>query len=51
MTGVGGRSELIIKGSNDLETWKEYEFYYKPNNVEKTPSFVIPHTPRFDWQL
>ena len=34
MTGVGGRPEVIIEGSNSLDKgWKEYHFLYKPGNV------------------
>ncbi|KAL9955341.1 hypothetical protein ACROYT_G036649 [Oculina patagonica] len=52
MTGVGGRPELIIKGSNSLEgPWEEYNFLYKPGNVYQPPPFVAPHQPRLDWQM
>ncbi|XP_063217415.1 lipase maturation factor 2-like [Bacillus rossius redtenbacheri] len=52
MTGVGGRPEVIIEGSNHLEgPWKEYNFLYKPGNVNSTPPFVAPHQPRLDWQM
>nr|CAD7203947.1 unnamed protein product [Timema douglasi] len=41
MTGVGGRPEVIIVGSNNMEgPWKEYNFLYKPGNVNNTPPFV-----------
>ena len=41
MTGVGGRPEVIIEGSNSVESgWKEYEFYYKPGNISRVPSIV-----------
>ena len=44
MTGVGGRPELIIEGSNDLEAnWKEYEFLYKPGDVTKPLPFLGKH--------
>ena len=34
MTGVGGRPEVIVEGSNDMDKgWKEYEFLYKPGNM------------------
>ena len=34
MTGVGGRPEVIIEGSNNMNSgWKEYEFLYKPGNT------------------
>jgi len=52
MTGVGGRPELVIIGSNSLEgPWKEYNFLYKPGNVYQPPPFVAPHQPRLDWQM
>ena len=51
MTGVDGRPEVIIFGSNDNIEWKEYEFYHKPGNVQLAPTFVMPHQPRLDWQL
>lgn len=38
MTGVGGRPELVIEGSNSLSAgWKEYHFLYKPGDVSKRP--------------
>ena len=41
MTGVGGRPEVIIEGSNSLDhNWKEYEFFYKPGDVSKPPPFI-----------
>ena len=41
MTGVGGRPEIIVEGSNDMSTgWKEYDFLYKPGNVTMRPAFV-----------
>jgi len=30
MTGVGGRPELIIKGSKNGKDWLPYELYWKP---------------------
>lgn len=52
MTGAGGRPEVIIQGSNSLEgPWKEYEFLYKPGNVNNSLPFVAPHQPRLDWQM
>ncbi|XP_048727876.2 lipase maturation factor 2-like isoform X1 [Ostrea edulis] len=52
MTGVGGRPEVIIEGSNSPDGgWKEYQFYYKPGNVSKVPPIVAPHQPRLDWQM
>ncbi|XP_063985646.1 lipase maturation factor 2-like [Diachasmimorpha longicaudata] len=52
MTGVNGRPEIVIEGSNNIEgPWKEYEFLYKPGNVNNSLPFVAPHTPRLDWQM
>ncbi|XP_068673133.1 lipase maturation factor 2-like [Montipora foliosa] len=52
MTGVGGRPEVVIEGSNDLDgPWKEYHFHYKPGNLSGPPPVVAPHQPRLDWQI
>eukprot|EP00794_Sanderia_malayensis_P009003 gene9003-9965_t len=52
MTGVGGRPEIIIEGSNNINgPWKEYDFRYKPGKLAALPSFLIPHQPRLDWQM
>ncbi|CAH3106819.1 unnamed protein product [Pocillopora meandrina] len=52
MTGVGGRPEVIIEGSNHPEgPWLEYHFHYKPGNVSESPPLVAPHQPRLDWQI
>lgn len=41
MTGVGGRPEVIIEGSNNMDYgWQEYEFLYKPGNKSKVPPIV-----------
>ncbi|KYM86213.1 Lipase maturation factor 2 [Atta colombica] len=52
MTGVDGRPEIVIEGSDSIEgPWKEYEFLYKPGNVNNSLPFVAPHQPRLDWQM
>ena len=41
MTGADGRPEVIIEGSNNIEgPWKEYNFLYKPGNVNNSLPFV-----------
>lgn len=45
------RSEIIVEGSRDGETWLEYEFKYKPGDVKRAPPWVAPHQPRLDWQM
>eukprot|EP00057_Strongylocentrotus_purpuratus_P032809 XP_788922.3 PREDICTED: LOW QUALITY PROTEIN: lipase maturation factor 2 [Strongylocentrotus purpuratus] len=52
MTGVGGRPEVIVEGSNNADAgWQAYEFLYKPGNVSEAPVWVAPHQPRLDWQM
>lgn len=45
------RREIIVEGSDDGETWKAYEFKYKPGEPSKPSSWNIPHQPRVDWQM
>jgi len=45
------RPEIIIEGSDDLKTWRAYEFKYKPGALDRRPRFVQPHQPRLDWQM
>lgn len=38
---ISGRPEIIIEGSNTIDrSWKEYEFLYKPGNVNNVLPFV-----------
>lgn len=45
------RNEIVIEGSDDGVTWKEYEFPYKPGDLSRRPMYVAPHQPRLDWQM
>jgi lipase maturation factor 1 len=45
------RSELIIEGSSDSDTWLPYEFKYKPGDLKRAPMQVAPYQPRLDWQM
>jgi predicted DCC family thiol-disulfide oxidoreductase YuxK len=45
------RPEIFIKGSNDGQEWKTYEFKWKPGELNNAPAFVAPHQPRLDWQM
>lgn len=45
------RYEIIIEGSEDGETWKAYEFKWKPGDLKIPPRQVAPHQPRLDWQM
>ena len=52
MTGVGGRPEVILEGSDSVHgPWHEYNFLYKPGNTSVAPKFMLPHQPRLDWQM
>jgi hypothetical protein len=45
------RPEIVVEGSDDGETWRAYEFRYKPGDPHRRPGFVAPHQPRLDWQM
>ena len=45
------RTEILIQGSMDGMTWKNYQFKYKPGALNRMPPFVAPYMPRLDWQM
>jgi hypothetical protein len=45
------RPEIVLEGSNDGQTWLEYEFKHKPTKLTHRPTVVAPFQPRLDWQL
>lgn len=45
------RNEIILEGSEDGETWKPYEFFWKPGPLDQPPLQVAPLQPRLDWQM
>ncbi|MBC7945022.1 MAG: lipase maturation factor family protein [Burkholderiales bacterium] len=45
------RQEIVVEGSLDGQTWREYTFKYKPDDVAGAPGFNVPHQPRLDWQM
>ena len=46
------RYEIIIQASLDAQTWRDYEFLYKPDsNIDKMLSFVSPHVSRIELLL
>ncbi len=45
------RFELQIEGSRDGQNWQEYQFRWKPGDVNAAPRFLAPHQARVDWQL
>ena len=45
------RPEIVIEGSADGTTWREYPFRWKAGDLSLSPRFVQPHMPRLDWQM
>ncbi len=45
------RPEILVAGSDDGRSWREYEFKWKPGDPKSAPRFVAPHQPRLDWQM
>jgi len=45
------RREIVIEGSDDGVTWREYGFKWKPGALDRRPAFLAPHMPRLDWQM
>ena len=45
------RPEIVLEGSEDQVTWKEYSFRYKPGNLHRGLPLVAPYQPRHDWQM
>jgi hypothetical protein len=45
------RPEIIIEGSTDGSTWREYDVRWKPDRLSGKPRFVAPHQPRAAWQF
>lgn len=45
------RPEIIVEGSMDGNTWKEYSFRFKSGALFRAPSVVAPCQPRLDWQM
>jgi hypothetical protein len=45
------RRGILLEGSADGQTWREYLLRWRPGPVDEAPRFVAPHQPRLDWQL
>jgi lipase maturation factor 1 len=45
------RPEIIVEGSEDGQSWKSYEFKYKPGELNRPLRWVVPYQPRLDWQM
>ncbi|XP_050435661.1 lipase maturation factor 2-like [Adelges cooleyi] len=52
LINFNSRNEIILEGANDIKgPWYEYEFLYKPGNVNATPPIVAPYKAMLDEQL
>jgi lipase maturation factor 1 len=46
------RIEIVVEGSDDGQTWQDYEFKYKqPGALARRLPWVAPYQPRLDWQM
>lgn len=45
------RYEIIVEGSEDGNTWKEYLCWFKPSEITRRPRRISPYQPRIDWQM
>lgn len=45
------RPEVVIEGSDDQISWREYSFKYKPGELHRGLPLVAPYQPRLDWQM
>lgn len=45
------RPEIILEGSEDGRTWKEYSFKWKAGPPARSLPIVAPYQPRLDWQM
>ena len=45
------REELVVQGSLDGQTWRDYAFPFKPGDPGRAPRWATPHQPRLDWQM
>ncbi|MGA2983417.1 MAG: lipase maturation factor family protein [Terriglobia bacterium] len=51
MVMTTSRPEITIEGSNDGNTWLDYEFKFKAGDLRRAPRWVAPLQPRLDWQM
>lgn len=45
------RLELVVQGSDDGTTWRDYEFKCKPTSLDRRPCIITPYHYRLDWLL
>lgn len=45
------RAAKAKAAAEERMAWREYEFRYKPSNVDKRPPVIPGHMPSLDWRL
>lgn len=45
------RPEIVLQGSPDGVTWRDYKLLHKPGPLAQRPRFIAPHQPRLAWQF
>lgn len=45
------RPAIVLEGSDDGATWRDYEFRYLPGPAAQPLRWCIPYQPRLDWQI
>jgi hypothetical protein len=45
------RNEVVLEGSDDGVSWREYNFRCKPGDPMRRPCWIAPLQPRLDWQI
>lgn len=45
------RPEIVLQGSTNGVTWRDYDVAHKPGPLARRPDFIAPHQPRVAWQF
>lgn len=45
------RPEIVLQGSHNGTTWRDYDLLHKPGPLAQRPRFIAPHQPRLAWQF
>lgn len=45
------RPIVVFEGSEDGETWREYDYRWQSGDPARAPAVCMPHMPRVDWMV
>lgn len=45
------RTELVVQGLSEDDTWQTYDFRHKPDHTKDPLTVIAPYQPRFAWQM